>query len=82
MGILTKESWVVSEEEYNNYDTMVEGMEGGDEGVWMDGEDEPPGDLRYNGEVQKKNYMNWEHAEDSFEANNRNINKVRTKRRK
>ena len=35
------------EEEDNNDGTMVEGGEGGDEGVCMDGEDEPSYDLRY-----------------------------------
>ena len=42
-------------------------------------EDEPPDDLRYNGEVNKNRCMNREHAEDSFEANNCNISKVRSK---
>ena len=37
--ILTKESRVVSEEEDENDDTMSEGVEGYNEGVWMDGED-------------------------------------------
>ena len=49
MGILPKESRVVSEEEDNNNDTMAEGVEGDDKGAWMDGEDEPPDDLRYTG---------------------------------
>ena len=49
MGILPKESRAVSEEEDNNDGTMAEGEEGYNEGVWMDGEDEPPDDLRYNG---------------------------------
>ena len=40
---------MVSEEEDNNNETMSEGEEGGDEGIWMDGEDNPPDDLRYNG---------------------------------
>ena len=39
MGILTKER-------YNNYGTMAERVEGDDEGVWMDGDEEPPYDLR------------------------------------
>ena len=56
-------------------------MEGGDEGVCMDVEDEPPDDLRYNGEGKKNRCMNREHTEDSFEANNRNISKVRSKSR-
>ena len=38
------------EEEYNNNETMTEGEEGDNKGVWMDGEDNPPDDLRYNGE--------------------------------
>ena len=54
-------------------------MEGEDEGVWMDGEDDPPDDLRYNGEGKENCCINWEHAEDSFEANDRNISKVRSK---
>ena len=37
VGIIPKESRVVSEEEYDNDETMSEGVEGGDEGVWMDG---------------------------------------------
>ena len=49
MGILPNESRVVSEEEDNNDETMAEGVEGGDEQVWMDGEDDPPDDLSYNG---------------------------------
>ena len=57
---------------------MAEGVEGGDEGVWMDGEDEPPDYLRYNGEGKKIRSINREHAEDSFEANNCNISKVRS----
>ena len=48
VGILPKESRVVSEEEYDNDDTMAEGVEGDDGGVWMDGEDELPDDLRWN----------------------------------
>ena len=47
----------------------------------MDGEDNPPDDLRYNGEGKKKCCMNREHADDSFEANNRNISKVRSESR-
>ena len=67
------------EEEDNNYETMSEGVEGDDEGVWMDGEYESPDDLRYNVEGKKNRCMNWEHAEDSFEANNTNVSKVRSK---
>ena len=47
----------------------------------MDGEDNPPYDLRYNGEFNKNSCMYLDHAEDSFEANNRNIIKVRSKSR-
>ena len=47
----------------------------------MDGEDEQPDDLRYNGEGKKLCCMNREHAEDSFEANNRNISKFRSESR-
>ena len=43
----------------------------------MDVEDDPPDDLRYNEEGKKNRFMNWEHVEDSFEANNHNISKVR-----
>ena len=50
MGILPKESRLVSEEEEDINETMVEGVEGGNEGVWMDGENDPTDDLRYNGE--------------------------------
>ena len=50
MGILPKESRVVSEEEDDTYEAMAEGVEGGNEGVWMDEEYKPPDDLRYNGE--------------------------------
>ena len=77
MGILPKEIWEVSEEEDNNYGTMAEGVEGYDEGIWMDGEEKTPDDIRYNGEGKKNCCMNQEHAEDSFEVNNRNIRKVR-----
>ena len=45
----------------------------------MDGEDEPPDDLEYNGEGKKNICIKREHAEDSFEASNRNISKVRSK---
>ena len=71
----------MSEEEDKNNGTMVEWEEGYDGGVWMDGEDDPPDDLRYNGEGKKNHYMNQEHVEDSFEVNNRNISKVRSKSR-
>ena len=47
----------------------------------MDGEDYPPDDLSYNGEVKKNRCMNREHAEDIFEANYCNISKVRSKSR-
>ena len=78
MGILTKESRLVLEDEDENNETISEGVDGDDESVWMDGEDEPPDDLRYNGEVRENCYMNREHAEDSFESNNHNISKVRS----
>ena len=66
MGILPKESPLVSEEEDDNDEAISEGEEGGDEGVWMDGEDDPPDKLRYNGEGKIFLYINREHAEDSF----------------
>ena len=53
MGILPKESRVVSEEEDDNYETIEERVDGGDDGVWMGGEDEPPDDHRYNREGKK-----------------------------
>ena len=40
---------MVSEEEDENNETMAEGVEGGNEGVCMDGEDDTPDELRYNG---------------------------------
>ena len=40
---------MVSEEEENNNETTTEGEEGGYEGVWMDGEETSPDDLRYDG---------------------------------
>ena len=79
MGILPKESRFVLEEEGNNNKTTAEGVEGNNEGVWMDGEEYPPSEIRYNGEGKKIRCMNWEHVEDSFEVNNRNISKVRRK---
>ena len=45
----------------------------------MDGEDETPDCLRYNGEGKKNLCINWEHSEDSFEASNRKISKFRSK---
>ena len=53
VGIIPKESRLVSEEEDDIDETMPDGVEGDDEGVWMDGEDEPPDELRYNGEGKK-----------------------------
>ena len=47
----------------------------------MDGEDEPPDYLRYNGEGKKIRSINREHAEDSFEASNHSISKVKGKSR-
>ena len=72
---------MVSKEEDDNDETISEGEEGDDEGVWMDGGNEKPDDLRYNGEGKKNRCINREHAEDSFEARNHNIVKVRSKRR-
>ena len=72
---------MVLEEEDNNGDTTTEGGEGGDEGVWIDGEDETTDDLRYNVEGKKNRFITREHAEDSFEASNRNISKVRSESR-
>ena len=69
------------EEEDDNNETTSEGVEGYDEGVYMDGEEEPHDDLRYNGEGKKNRCMNWEHTEDSFEANNCNIIKVGSEKR-
>ena len=45
MGLLPKEIRVVLEEEDYNNDTMEEGEEGDNAGVWMNGEDDPPDDL-------------------------------------
>ena len=81
MGILPKEIRVVSKEEDDNDETISEGEEGDDEGVWMDGGNEKPDDLRYNGEGKKNRCINREHAEDSFEAINCNTRKVRSKTR-
>ena len=78
MGILKKESRVVSEEEDNSDDTILEGVDGDDEGVWMDGDNYPPDDLRYNGEGRENCCINREHAEESFESSNSNISKVRS----
>ena len=47
----------------------------------MDGEDEQPDDLRYNGESKKNCCITSEHVEDSFEARNCNTIKVRGKSR-
>ena len=69
----------MSEEEENNNDTMTEGEEGGYEGVWMDGEDNPPDDLRYNGEGKKNSCITREHSENVFEVRNCNTSKVRSK---
>ena len=55
---------------------MEEGDDGGGEGIWMVGEDEPNDDLRYDGEGNKNCCINREHSEHSFEENNCNINKV------
>ena len=53
---------MVSEEEDYKHETMAEGVEGDDKGVWMDGEYEPPDDLSYNGEGKKNLCINREHA--------------------
>ena len=45
----------------------------------MDGEEEPPDELRYNGEGKKNCCINQEHAEESFEVRNHNISKVMSK---
>ena len=76
MEILPNESWLVSEEEEDNNETMAEGEEGENEELWMDGEGEQPDYLRYNGEVKKNCCITREHVEDSFEASNRNTRKV------
>ena len=47
----------------------------------MYGEDETPDDLKYNGEGKNNRCITQEHAEDSFEASNRDISKVRSKSR-
>ena len=69
------------EEEEDNYETMAKWVEGENKYVWMDEEEEPPDELRYNGEGKKNRCMNWEHAEDSFEANNHNISKFKSESR-
>ena len=66
MGILPKESRVVLEKEDNNDESMAEGGDRGDEGVWIDEEDAPPEDLRYNRDGKKNYCITQEHAEDSF----------------
>ena len=58
---------------------MEEEDEGDDERMCMNREDDPPDDLRYNGEGKKNCCINLEHAEDIFEAINCNISKVRSK---
>ena len=81
MGIMPKESRLKSEEEDKNYETAAEGEDGGYEGVWMDGEDDPHDDLRYNGEGKKNSCIAHEHVENTFEAINRNTSKVSSKTR-
>ena len=44
---------MVSEEEDESDETMSKRVEGDYEGVWMDGEDKPTDDIRYNGEGKK-----------------------------
>ena len=41
---------------------MAEGVEGDEIDVWMDEDDVPPDDLRYNGEGKKNCCMNQEHT--------------------
>ena len=60
---------------------MAERVEVDYESLQMDGEDDPPDDLRSNVEGKKNCCMNREHVEDSFEANNHNISKVRSESR-
>ena len=81
MEILPKKSRVVLEEEDNNNGTMAEREEGDEECVWMDGEDEPTYELMYDGKGKKNHCMNREHAEDSVEANNCSISKLRSESR-
>ena len=45
----------------------------------MDGEDEPPDDIRYNGEGKKSCCITREHAEDSFKVSSLNTSKFRDK---
>ena len=78
MGILPKEIWVVEEEEDESDETMSKRVEGDYEGVWMDGEDKPTDDIRYNGEGKKNRCMNRKHAEDIFEASKWYISKARS----
>ena len=47
--------------------------------LWIDGENYPHDELRYNGEGKKNSCINREHAEDIFEARNRNTSKVISK---
>ena len=70
---------MVFEVEDNNYDTTSVGEEGGDEGVWMNGEDEPSDDLMYNGEGKKNGCITRDHVEDSIEESNRNNSRFRSK---
>ena len=70
MGILPKESRLVSEEKYDNDATMAEVEEGGNEGVWIYGEDEPLDDFRYNREDKMYCCITQEHIEGCFEASN------------
>ena len=66
MGILPKESRVVSDEEDYNDETTAEGEERYYEGVCMDEEDSSLDDLRYNVECKKHFCINRKHAEDSL----------------
>ena len=69
---------MVLKEEDIKYETMVEGEEGEDEGVWIDGEDEPSDYHRYNGEGKKNCCTTREYSEEIFEASNQNTSKVRS----
>ena len=54
----------MSEEEDGNDETMSKREEYYDEGVCMDEEDEPPYELRYNGEGKKIRCNSQEYEED------------------
>ena len=81
MVIMPKESQIVLEEEYDQDDTMAEGKDRDNEGVWIDGEEELSYDLRYNGEGKINFCTTRWHAEDSFEASNHDTRKFIRKSR-